>query len=473
MGGRLHAGGLSVKLRSTYAKIFLSFLVALFVTEILVFFLFVMLPARHFAAQFEESFKSKVQSVKGIAEDKIRSSPHAELSENTLLKAFITDFGTLSGAQVWLIRRDGRLALKSFSGEPPDLSEVSGKGRPRRHRFFRLFALRDVDVHTVIPLEPAGKHAGDLHILFKRPASSPPRGLFAVGLLMIGTIVALAAIPVSRLITRRIRQLRLSAALIAEGDLSHRVVVRGKDEISDLARTFNDMADKVEGMIRGGKELTANISHELRAPLTRIRIAEELLREKAAQGFAGANDLAGHLDGIQEDIDELDGLISRILDLSKLDMGQSPLKPEPLDPSDLIRELMEKFHPIIQRRGLHVATDLFQGGSCLTDKETLRLALVNVLDNATKFCPDGGDISAHVAWKPDATEIRIRNTSEELSREDLSRIFDPFHRSKRSAASGSGLGLTIAKKAVERLGGTIEAANRERGFEIMIALPRQ
>jgi two-component system sensor histidine kinase CpxA len=473
MGGRLHAGGFCVKLRSTYTKIFLSFLVVLFITEILVFFLFIMLPARHFAVRFEEFVKSKVQSVKGIVEDKILSSPDAELSENTLLKEFITDFGRLSGAQVWLIRRDGRLALKSFSGEPPDLSEVSGKGRPRRHRFFRLYALRDVDVHTVIPLEPSGKYAGDLHILFKRPASSPPRGLFAVGLLMIGTIVALAAIPVSRLITRRIRQLRLSAALIAEGDLSHRVVVRGKDEISDLARTFNDMADKVEGMIKGRKELTANISHELRAPLTRIRIAEELLHEKAAQGVAGAKDLAGHLDGIREDVDELDGLIGRILDLSKLDMGQSPLRPEPLDPSDLIRELMEKFRPVIERRGLHVAADLSQGGSCLADKETLRLALINVLDNATKFCPDGGDISAHVAWKPDATEIRIRNTSEELSREDLSRIFDPFHRSKRSAAAGSGLGLTIVKKAVERLGGTIEAANRERGLEIMIALPRQ
>jgi two-component system sensor histidine kinase CpxA len=134
---------------------------------------------------------------------------------------------------------------------------------------------------------------------------------------------------------------------------------------------------------------------------------------------------------------------------------------------------MKKFHPVIERRGLHVTADLSQGGSCLADKETLRLALINVLDNATKFCPDGGDISAHVAWKPDATEIRITNTSEELSREDLSRIFDPFHRSKRSAAAGSGLGLTIAKKAVERLGGTIGAANRERGLEIMIALPRQ
>jgi signal transduction histidine kinase len=473
MGVRLHAGGNSLKLRSTYTKIFLSFLAVLFITEILVFFLFIMLPARHFAARFEDSFKSKVQLVKRTAEEKILFSPDTALSENTLLKAFITDFGRLSGAQVWLVKGDGTVTLKSFPGEPPDLSEVSGKSRPRRYRFFRLFALKNVNMHTVIPLTPSGKYAGDLHILFERPASSPPRGLFALGLIMIGTIVALAVIPVSRVITRRLRELRLSAGLIAEGDLSHRVVVRGNDEISDLARAFNDMADKVEGMIKGRKELTANISHELRAPLTRIRIAEELLHEKAARGGAGAKDLAGHLDGIREDIDELDGLIGRILDLSKLDMGQSPLRPEPLDPADLIEELLEKFQPVVARRDLHVAADLPRGGSCLADKEMLKLALANVLDNATKFCPDGGDISVHVVFGPDATEIRIMNASEELSPEDLSRIFDPFHRSKRSHAAGSGLGLTIARKAVERLGGTIEAANREGGFEIMIALPRQ
>ncbi len=461
-----------MKLRSTYTKIFLSFLAVLLITEILVFFLFIMLPARHFAARFEESFRLRVQSVKGIAEEKILSSPGALLSENGRLKDFITDFAAVSGAQVWLTGPDGRVALKSFSGEPPDLSGGSAKDRPRRQRFFRIFALKDVDMHTVIPLAPSGKYVGDLHVLFRRPSSSPPKGLFAVGLLIIGTVVALAVIPVSRIITRRIRQLRLSAALIAEGDLSHRAVVRGRDEIGDLARTFNDMADKVEGMIKSGKELTANMSHELRAPLARIRVAQELLHEKLSQGGADAKELMGRLEGIRDDIDELDGVIGRILDLSKLDMGQSPLRPEPLDLSDLIRELTEKFHPAMEQRGLHVDADLSGGGTLLADKETLRLALTNVLDNATKFCPDGGDISVRVAWKPDGAEICIRNASEELSPEDLSRIFDPFYRSKGSHAAGSGLGLTIARKAIERLGGTIGAANKEGALEITIALPR-
>jgi signal transduction histidine kinase len=459
-----------MKLRSMYTKILLSFLAVLFITEILVFFLFIMIPARHFTARFEQFAKTKVLVVKEMVEDKVRSAPAADWSENGPLREFISDFGKLLGAPVWVTREDGTVALKSFSGEIPDIPETIRKDRPRKHRVPTLHPLRDLDFYTTVPIELSGTKVGAIHILFKRPVSSPPKGFFALGLLIIGIIVALSVIPVSRFITRRIKKLRQSAILIAEGDLSHRVAIKGKDEISDLAQTFNDMTDKLEGMIVSGKELTANISHELRTPLTRIRMAEELLRDKVAQG--NVKDLAGHLDGIREDIDELDGLIGRMLDLSRLDMRQSPFRPEPLDPSALIGELLEKLRPVIERKDLHVTTELSYSPPFLADKEALRLALVNVLDNAAKFAPEKGDISVQMIWKPDALEIRVMNTAEALSQEDLSRIFDPFHRLKRSNTAGSGLGLTIAKKAVERHNGTIEALNKEKGLEISITLPR-
>ena len=459
-----------MKFRSMYTKILLSFLVVLIITEILVFFLFIMIPARHFTARFEQFAKAKVLVVKEMVEDKVRSIPAADWSENGPLKEFISDFGKLLGAPVWVTRKDGTVALKSFTGEIPDLPESATKDRPGRQGVRALRPLRSFDFYTTVPIELSGTEAGAIHMLFKRPAFSPPKGFFAIGLLIIGVIVALSVIPVSQLITRRIKKLHESAILIAEGYLSHRVAIKGKDEISDLAQTFNNMTDKLEGMIVSGKELTANISHELRTPLTRIRMAEELLREKIEH--EKIMDVAGHLDGIREDIDELDGLIGRMLDLSRMDMHQSPFRPEPLDPSALIGELLEKLRPVIERKDLHVTTELSHNLPFLADKEALRLALVNVLDNATKFVPEKGDISVQMAWKPDALEIRVMNTSEELSQEDLSRIFDPFHRLKRSSAPGSGLGLTIAKKAVKRHNGTIEALNGKKGLEIRISLPR-
>jgi two-component system sensor histidine kinase CpxA len=460
-----------MKIRSMYTKILLSFLVVLFITEVLVFFLFIMIPAQHFAARFEKLAKAKVLVVKGIVEDKVRSPPAGDWSENGPLREFVADFGKLLGAPVWVTHSDGTVALKSFSGEIPDLPDTVREDRPGKRRLPALHGLREIDLYTAVPIELSGTKVGTVHMLFKRPSFSPPKGFFALGLLMIGIIVALSVIPVSRLITRRIKDLRQSAALIAEGDLSHRAVVKGKDEIGDLARTFNDMTDKLEGMIVSGKELTANVSHELRTPLTRIRVAEEILWEKVDQG--NVKDLAVHLDGIREDIEELDSLIGRMLDLSRLDMRQSPFRPEPLDPADIITGLLQKLRPVIERKNLHVTTELSHSSPFLADREALRLALVNVLDNAAKFAPDKGDISVRMAWKPDALEIRVMNTSEELSQEDLSRIFNPFHRLKRSSTPGSGLGLTITKKAVERHRGTIEALNGEKGLEIRITMPRR
>jgi two-component system sensor histidine kinase CpxA len=459
-----------MKFRSMYTKILLSFLVVLIITEILVFFLFIMIPARHFTARFDQFAKAKALVVKEIFEDKVRSLPAADWSENGPLRQFVSDFGKLLGAPVWVTHRDGTVALKSFSGEIPDLLETPTKDGPGKHGVRALRPLRGFDFYTTVPIEPSGTEAGTIHILFKKPVFSPPKGFFALGLLIIGIIVALSVIPVSRLITRRIKKLRESAILIAEGDLSHRVAIRGKDEIGDLAQAFNNMTNKLEGMIVSGKELTANISHELRTPLTRIRMAEELLRGKVEQGKI--IDVAGHLEGIREDIDELDGLIGRMLDLSRLDMRQSPFRPEPLDPSALVGELLERLRPVIERKDLHVTTKLSHNPPFFADKEALRLALVNVLDNATKFVPEKGDISVQMAWEPDTLEIRVMNTSEELLHEELSRIFDPFHRLKRSNTPGSGLGLTIAKKAIERHNGTIEALNGKKGLEIRISLPR-
>lgn len=459
-----------MKLRSMYTKILLSFLVVLVITEILVFFLFIMIPARHFTARFERFAKTKALVVKEIVEDKLRSVPATDWSENVPLREFISDFGKLLGGPVWVTREDGTVALKSFSGEIPDLSKDTGKDRPEMRFLPGLRPLKDVDFYSTEPIELSGSKVGAIHILLKRPVTSPPKGFFALGLLIIGIIIALSVIPVSRVITRRIEKLRQSAIHIAEGNLSHRAFIKGKDEISDLAQTFNDMTDKLENMILSGKELTANISHELRTPMTRIRIAEELLREKIEQG--NVKDLREHLDGIREDIDELDGLISRMLELSRLDMHQSPFRPEQLDPSVLIRELLDKFRPSIERKELHITADLSYNPPFLADKEVLRLALMNVLENAVKFSPEKGEISVQMVWKPDALEILILNTFDVLSHEDLSRIFNPFQRLKSSNIPGSGLGLTISKKAVGRHNGTIEAMNNEKGLEIIITLPR-
>jgi two-component system sensor histidine kinase CpxA len=229
------------------------------------------------------------------------------------------------------------------------------------------------------------------------------------------------------------------------------------------------MAEKLERMVTSSRELTANVSHQLRTPLTRIRISEELLREKLEKRNFG--ECERHLDEINEDTGELDSLTDRILELSRLDIQESPLKFEILNPSDLIKDLLDRLNPVIERKVLRVKTALLSRSLIKADREALRTALSDILDNATKFTPQNGDIIIGVRSEQDFLEVSVTNSFEKLAEEDLTRIFDPFYRTGRSKTGGSGLGLTITKKIIERHGGKIEAFNSPHGLEIRIRLP--
>lgn len=452
-----------------YLKIFLSFLAILFITEIFIFALFVMISGRDFRAQFEHYTQGKILIVKELVEDKIRSAPTTELSKNEPLREFIFYFGEILGAKVWLQNNDGTLSVKSFQGDVPVMVEQFKKRRSRDYGSFKLYRRRHSHFYAVIPIAFPKGEKGSIHILFSPQGPPHPEGGFALGLAIVGLVVALLIIPVSRLITDRVQQLRQSALRIAEGDLSHRAAVKGKDEIGELARAFNHMTDKLERMITSSRELTANVSHELRTPLTRIRIAEELLREKLEKG--NVKEYERHLEDIREDIRELDRLTGRILELSRMDIQEAPLKSERLDPSDLINDLLERLNPVMERKGLRLKKDLSGDSPLMADKEALRLAFLNILDNAAKFTPPKGNIMVKMHLKQGFLEISVTNSFEKLAEEDLTRIFDPFHRTRRSKAPGSGLGLAITKKIVERHGGKIEAFNSQEGLEIRMRFP--
>jgi len=455
-----------------YIKIFLSFLLVLIVTEILVFGLFLFSAGRIFRSRFERYTRAQILLAKELIEEKIKSRPDIHPAENESLRNLIVRLGKTHGSKIWLAAPDGTPLVKSFSGDvPADIIRISERrakdfGTFKMHSDFKKGRL----FYIVIPTEIRKGEIGSLRILAGRIQKDPHHeGTFALGLAGIGFVIALLVIPVSRLITNPLKQLTDSALQIAEGDLSHRATVKSRDEIGELGRAFNRMADKLERMIRGGRELTANISHELRSPLTRIRVAEELFRERVERG--DYEECKKHLDDIREDIEEVDRLIERILVLSKLDIQEGPPRFERLNPSDLINELLEKLKPAVSRRSLRVAKDLSRDLSVLGDRDALRTALLNVLENAVKFSPEKGDVIVRMHSENDGLETSVTNAFEALSEEDLKRIFEPFYRTERSPATGSGLGLAITKKIIEKHGGTIEAANSPEGLTIQIHLP--
>jgi len=461
-----------MKIGKLYLKIFLSFLGILVITEIVIFGLFIVFSGRQFKSRIEQYTAAKILMVKEVVEDKIRSAPNTALADNTALKEFVDRFGQILGAKVWLQKKDKTPAIKSFQGPIPD--EIK-KVKPKYVKDYGSFKLYHgshgrLGFYAIIPIAYSDGESGSVHVFFDKPDPTDLEGRFALGLAIIGLIIALLVIPVARFITRPLKELNHTALQIAAGDLSHRAVVKSCDEIGELGQSFNLMADRLERMIRGGRELTANISHELRTPLARMRIAEELLRQKIKK--ENYTDWDRHLNDIGEDIVELDRLIGQILDLSKLDIHETKLNHESLDLAQLLRGLVKRFETAALQREINVETDLASPMPYRGDKEALTMALSNILNNAVKFASRQGEIKVHLDSTGEWIIINISNTSEVLSEKDLEMIFEPFYRIEGSRSQGSGLGLAIAKKIIEKHGGVIEARNTPQGIDFEIQLPR-
>ncbi|MBP1739372.1 MAG: histidine kinase [Deltaproteobacteria bacterium] len=455
-----------------YIKIFFSFLLILIVTEILIFALFGIIMGRYFQSEVDHYASAQVMMVKEIIDGKIRAAPDVELSQNESLKDFIRNWGEALGAQVWLQGSDGQLVAKSFSGDLPKEQSEFQAGQWRDLGTFRMYHghKKSSRRYAVIPIEvKAGKNA-ELHVFFAKREPSHPQEGFGLGLVIIGVVIALLVMPVSRLISKPINELRRSAQRIAEGDLSHRATMRRKDEIGKLGRAFNHMADRLEKMIRGGRELTAHMSHELRTPLARIRIAEEMLREKLEQ--QNYRDLDRYLNEIREDVGELDDLIGRILMLSKLDLKEKPLSFQRVNPVDLMQVLLSRLKPALDQKNLSLTTEFSFEPPLRGDPDALQTTFSNLLENATKYSPSGGRVIVEIKAVGEEMEFLLTNTADKIPQEDLEKIFEPFHRAGAKKEAGFGLGLAIAKKTVEAHGGTIEASNAEEGFRIRIRLPR-
>jgi len=415
---------------------------------------------------------AKALLLKEVIEEKIRTHPDKPLSENASLKEFIRRFDREIRANIWVTGPDGVPLVKSFEGDLPVRADASFRREMKKLGDIEVHYIekRHRDLYAIIPISVRKGEPLEIHIFLRMRRSEHPAAGFAVGLAVIGGVIALLIIPVSRFITRPIGELEKSALRIAGGDLSHRAGdVKRKDEIGELARSFNHMAERLERMIQGGRELTANISHELRSPLARVRIAAELLADKLERGDTG--DADRHIDEIRQDIEELDRLIGKILDLSKLDIHQKALKADEIDMGEMISSHLDKFASVIEQKGLSLVADLRERQIVRGDRETLSMAFSNILDNAVKFVSPGGRVAVELHPEGDALAIRVTNTYDVLPEKELSEIFEPLHRFQGEKAAGSGLGLAITRKVIVNHGGTVEAANTDEGLSIRVRLP--
>jgi two-component system OmpR family sensor kinase len=353
-------------------------------------------------------------------------------------------------------------------GSPPPGERASGDGPRMRSETL------------VAPLRFPDGREGRLEMQVPGRPPLPVRpSIIAFVLLVVGVSSWLLA----RALTRPLQQLSGAARAFGDGNLTARAALARKDELGEVGREFDQMAERVTDLLRAEKELLANVSHELRTPLARIRVALDLAAEGDAEVARDAlRDIGG-------DLDELERLISDVLAAARLELstdlagapgsagrgvaGNLPLRRARLEAAQLVDQAAQRFRARQPQRKLVVDSDAvlppLDGDAVL-----LRRVLDNLLENAARYS-DADEPVRLEAHGGDAVTFVVADRGVGISAEDLPRVFRPFYRvdkSRSRATGGLGLGLALVKRIVEAHGGHIELESAPgQGTRARVRLP--
>lgn len=279
-------------------------------------------------------------------------------------------------------------------------------------------------------------------------------------------LAALAALGLARQVAQPVRKLTAASEAMARGDFDQRVEVGRDDEVGRLARSFSVMAEHVGERDSQMRALLANVSHDLKTPMTSITGYAQALTD----GTAGPEDTEHIGQVIKEEAEHVNHLLADLLYLGEIDAGQVVTRRDDIPLDDLIARCLRHVEPQVRAKDVAISTEL-EPDMVLrqVDSDKVERALTNVLDNAAKFTPAGGSIDVR-GWcengvGPRRIKCAVTNTGASIPAEDIPRVFDRFFRGDRArrTSAGSGLGLAITRQLVELNDGTIEAANAPSG----------
>ncbi len=279
-------------------------------------------------------------------------------------------------------------------------------------------------------------------------------------------ISGLLCYALSRALTGRLKKLQLAARQLAQGDLSTRIGVRehGGDETDELARDLNSMASQLDDKIQAQKRLLSDVSHELRSPLARLHIALALAQADPANN-------SQYIERIDLEAQRLETLIKQLLS----SQGKKPAIDIYIDLVSLLSELCADASFEGEQSGKQVGFSSSLNQAVIPSyADSLKSCFENILRNAIKYTPDNTQVDVSLTQEDDNYVVRIQDRGNGVTEQDLEKLFDEFFRSDSARAretGGYGLGLSIAKRAVEQHGGKIGARNTGKGLSIIVTLP--
>jgi signal transduction histidine kinase len=292
--------------------------------------------------------------------------------------------------------------------------------------------------------------------------------------LVVGAVAALISLVIARWLargmTQPLRDMASAVQAMEVGDYSRRVETLSRDEVGQLATAFNRMSAELELLERSRRDLVANVSHELKTPITAIRAHLENLADGIEQPDRDT------LQVMLGQTERLGRLVDQLLDLSKLESGEVPLQLEPMPLAPMVDRVISEFSVGRAVRDIALVAEVPEDLMVDADRERIHQVVFNLVDNAVRFTPPGGEVTIAAEREAERVRVTVRDTGVGVAPEHLPRLFERFYRAdparSRDDGGGTGIGLAIARSIVEGHGGRITAESEPgRGTTLTFDLP--
>lgn len=293
---------------------------------------------------------------------------------------------------------------------------------------------------------------------------------------MVSAVVSVAAVLLSLLfssaLTRRIADLLRAIRIVREGNYSHRVPFKGKDELSRLAGEFNELTDRLQTTEKVRRRFVSDASHELKTPLASIRLLTDSILQSDRMDLDTARDFVSD---IGEEADRLTRISEKLLTLTRMDSAV-PVQNRPVDVAKTVCSVEHMLSPLAAQRSISVELDLDPGCVVPATDDDLYQIIFNLMENAVKYNQPNGRVMVTLRAAGDLVTLTVEDTGVGIPEEDLPKVFDRFYRvdkARSRAAGGTGLGLSIVQDTARQHDGAVTVRRREpEGTCFTVALPR-
>ena len=289
------------------------------------------------------------------------------------------------------------------------------------------------------------------------------------GLAVTAALALIGGLMLSRTTLRRLEDINTTSQQIMAGNLDQRVPTRGsKDDFDQLANNLNAMLDEIQRLMDGIRHVSDNIAHDLRTPLTRLRNRLERLEDQALGDGARREEVEKSI----ADADQLLSTFSALLRITRMEAGGYQPSFSELKLRELIEDAAELYEVVAEEAGINLRIEVLDDTAIAADRDLLFQALTNLLDNAIKFCPTGGDIRVATSRNDDVVSLSVADSGPGIPKDERERVLERFYRAEASrSTNGSGLGLSLVSAIASVHQAAIDLTDNHPGLKVTLRFP--